>query len=98
MAQEKKQVKKVDTSIPMKERYPLTIEQDLYDSWQLHRRYGDPGRICKAKGISRPIVDRALNFGHVKDPLVAKRIYAFFMERVNSEKNSGNRLIAGAKK
>lgn len=98
MAQEKKQVKKVDTSIPMDERYPRTISQELHDGWVVLRRYGDPGRICKTKDISRPIVDRALNYGHVKDPRVTKKINAYFSERVEAEKNAGKKFIAGAKK
>ena len=83
---------------PMEERYPRNISETLHDSWQVLRRYGDPGRICKEKKISRPIVDRALNYGHCKDPHVTKKINAFFMERVEAEEKSGKKFIAGVKK
>lgn len=98
MATPNKERKKVDTSASMSERYPMKIGQSLFDAWQILRRYGDPGRICKQKKISRPIVDRALNYGHVKDPNVTKKIIAFFQDRVESENNSGNKFIASAKK
>lgn len=82
----------------MEERYPRTIAQQLFDSWQILRRYGDPGRICKAAKISRPIVDRAINYGHVKDPNVTKAINKFFSDRTEKENNTGGKFIAGAKK
>ena len=84
--------------LSMSERYPRTISQDLHDSWLILKRYGDPVRICKEKNISRPIVDRAIEYGHVKDPHVTKKITAFFSERVDAERNSGKKLIQKAKK
>lgn len=77
----------------MAERYPMTINQQLWDGWQIMRRYGDPGRIVTECIISRPIVDRALKYGNVKDPRVEKKISKFFMDRVGKEKSKGDKLI-----
>jgi hypothetical protein len=83
--------------LTMAERYPMTISIQLYDAWQLMRRYGDPGKICKEYSISRPIVDRALNYGNVKEDRVEKKITEFFNERFDRENNKGNKLLKKVK-
>lgn len=86
------------TGMTMAERYPMTISQQLFDAWQILRRYGDPGRIHDLTKISRPIIDRALNFGNVKQPHVERKITEYFNDRFNKEKNNGDKLIKIAKK
>jgi hypothetical protein len=81
------------TQKSMAERYPMTISIQLFDAWQMMRRYGDPGRIVKKYNICRPIVDRAINYGNVKDPRVEKKISEFFNERFKGEEQKGNKLL-----
>lgn len=81
----------------MAERYPMTISIQLFDAWQVMRRYGDPGRIVKKYNICRPIVDRALNYGNVKDDRVEKKISEYFNDRFTREQNKGGKLLKIAK-
>jgi DNA-binding phage protein len=85
----------------MQERYPLNIAQDLFDSWQMMKRYGDAALIAKEKGISRPIVDRALNYGHVTKHGVTMKINNYFNARIaleKAEKDIGKKFIESLKK
>lgn len=70
----------------MDERFPMNINQDLFDTWQQLKRKGDPKELCKELKLSRPIIDRALKYGHVKNPITADRISKFFSKRVEFEK------------
>ena len=81
----------------MEERFPRTIPQELFDAWQILKRTGDAEKLCKELGKSRPIIDRALNYGHVKKQALAEKISRFFQQRVDKEKNKGIKLLDAAK-
>lgn len=83
----------------MEERYPQTIPQDLFDAWKIMLRFGDVKQIVKSTGISRPIIDRAIKYGHVKNASanVTKKISDFFEKRHNKEQETGGKLISLAK-
>jgi hypothetical protein len=82
--------------LSMDDRFPRTINSQLFDAWQILRRSGDPALLCKKTGFSRPIVDRALNYGHVKNPKLANMISEFFDKRLDKEKHRGDSLINAA--
>ena len=79
--------------LSMAERYPRNVSQQLFDSWQVCRRKNDPKELCKKLKMSRPIIDRALNYGHVKNEKLTQRISAFFNDRYEREKKQGQELI-----
>lgn len=81
----------------MAERYPMTISQQLFDAWQVMRRTGDGGHIHDQTNISRPIIDRALNYGNIKQPHVERKITEYFQSRFDNEQSKGDKLLALAK-
>lgn len=97
MAHTKNTPKRTGKALSMQDRFPRTIAIDLYDAWQILKRSGDPIKICKITGLSRPVVDRCLNYGHVKNTWVADKITRFFNERVEKEKAKGKELLVAAK-
>lgn len=71
-----------------------TINEDLFKSWQIKRRFKDPALIAERFNVSRPTVDNALNFGHVKGvPEVVGYINTFFDERDDLESEKGKKYI-----
>lgn len=86
-----------NNTLSMEERYPRNIPLELFDAWQLLKRTGDAEKLCKELGKSRPIIDRALKYGHVKKQSLAAHISRFFQQRVDREKNKGNKLLDAAK-
>lgn len=85
--------KKDLTDYKMVEKYPMTIGQELYDAWQLHRRLGDPGRLQKVLKVSRPIVERALNYGHCPNQTNVDKINDFFEKRNGKHVEGSSKLI-----
>ena len=84
-----KKVKGKVTKPSMASRFPMNISQDLFDAWQKLRRTGDPKDICKDLNLSRPVIDRALNFGHVKNlEVTPERISKWFAKRIENEKKN----------
>lgn len=90
--------KKDTTGMSMAERYPMTISQQLWDAWQILRRVGDAGRIHDKTGISRPIIDRAINYGNVKQAHVERKISEYFQDRFAGEQSKGEKLLKIAKR
>ena len=70
----------------MEERFPMNISSELFETWKKLKRKGDPGALCKALELSRPVIDRALNYGHVKNEKNDERISKFFAKRLEAEK------------
>ncbi len=77
----------------MAERYPCNVPKEQYDYWQKHRLTNDADILCKKIGLSRPVIDRALNYGHVKKDDLADKINKFFEQRVEKQKKMGQRLL-----
>lgn len=87
-----------DKQYKMQEKFPMTITQEMYDAWQTFRRMGDPAKLQKILGaprgkVSRPVVERALNYGHCPNPLFVTRINKYFTARKEEEEQSGTKLI-----
>lgn len=95
-----KKAKKGKKKPPMAERYPRTISKALFDKWQRLKRYNDGRDLVNETGKSRPIIDRAIKYGHCKDELLIAAITDFFVNRLNREKQtvkSGEVAIKNAK-
>lgn len=78
----------------MAKRYPMTISKPLFDTWQKNRRKNDSVKIMEITGMSRPIIDRALNYGHVKDDDIISTITNYFLMRVQNENKLHQQLNA----
>lgn len=80
----------------MAERFPRTISQQLWDAWQILRRKGDAEELMKRTELSRPVIDRALNYGHIKNSSLEAKITKYFDARLEREKSKGDKLIHSA--
>lgn len=81
----------------MQERYPRTISQEVFDAWQILRRKKDAEKLCAKTGLCRPIVDRALNYGHVNNDRLQAQITLFFNSRFERENENGQKLLDAIK-
>jgi hypothetical protein len=78
----------------MATRFPMTISKQLFDSWQKNKRKNDAAKLMEICDRSRPIIDRALNYGHVKDDELISTITNYFLLRVQSENSQYEKLNA----
>lgn len=69
---------KLKTEKPVFER---TISEVLFEQIRFLWRYNDSIEIQNLTGFSRPIVDRALNFGHIRDKTLERAIISYYEER-----------------
>jgi hypothetical protein len=79
--------------VPRKKEWPRTIAEDLHVAWLKVRRPKDGEVIAIALGFSRPVIDRALNFGYVANPDLTEKISEFFTNRLNKERESAQNLV-----
>lgn len=73
--------------------YERTIEEELFQSWQMLRRTEDVPELCEITGKSYPIIYRALNFGHVKEESVADDISLFYATRSLKQKQQAKEIL-----
>lgn len=74
--------------------YPRTISIELLDAWRKFKRRSDGETIAEALGYSRPVIDRAINFGYVKTDGLTDAITNFFTARLDAEKASAAKLMS----
>lgn len=74
-------------------KYEMTIAPELLEAWQKARRKGDPEKLASLLGRSRPVIDRALKYGCVKDSDIIDGITKFYVERLNKEGADGKELL-----
>lgn len=74
-------------------KWPRTIAPELHEAWIKMKRKKDSEVLTKRLGRSRPIIDRALNYGHVSLQELTDQISSFFLERMTQEKQTGADLI-----
>lgn len=86
----KKMGKKIELET---DKYPMNIPPETLSAWAQNRRKGDPEEIMKALKRSRPIVERALNFGHVKEAWIIPAINDFYTKRLKKEIKQTQELL-----
>ena len=69
-----------------KAKFEMTISKELFAGWKKNRRRGDTEKLMEITGKSRPVIDRALNFGHAKKDELIDAISTFFINRMQEEK------------
>jgi hypothetical protein len=77
-----------------KKNWPCTIAPELWDAWKAKRRRGDPVPFAEKLGVSRPVIENALNYGYVVMPGLADQITALFEDRIKQERETAARLNA----
>lgn len=73
-------------------KYAMTITKELFNAWQQLRRKNDAEELSSLLGKSRPIIDRALNYGHVKSNELVEGITKYYEDRKTKEKQRAKLL------
>jgi hypothetical protein len=76
-----------------KKQYARTISQELHDAWIKLRRKGDPEKMAEELQYSRPVIDRALIYGHITMPELKDKINSFFKNRLMQERGEASELM-----
>mgnify|MGYP003609149266 CR=1 FL=1 len=84
--------KKTTSNEINKKGFELTIDKSLFDSWQKYRRTSDVEELMELTGKSAPIIYRALQFGHVKNDNLCDTISAFYIARVEKQKEQAEKI------
>lgn len=73
-------------------KYERTITEELHEAWKRLRRKRDGELMATELQYSRPVIDRALNYGYVAMPELPDLINGWFMARIKREKESAKIL------
>ena len=76
------------------DKFPLTIAPELFEAWKKATRKKDTQKIATVLNISRPLITRALVYGHVTKDGLVDQINLFFKTRLEAEKDTASELNA----
>lgn len=68
------------------EKYPRTVAAELLEAWQRLKRRGDGEVMAEELQYSRPVIDRALNYGYVTLQELPDKINKWLKERLERER------------
>lgn len=79
----------------MKQRktFERTIDEALFETIKVLRRVQDAGEITEMTGLSRPTIDKALNFGHIRDLALEKAIIEYYSKRAADQKSAAIEIL-----
>lgn len=63
----------------------MNISPELFEAWKKFLRHGDVSKMTDQLPFSRPIIDRALKIGYVRNPALSDAISAWFLKRKRDE-------------
>lgn len=70
-----------------------TIDKALFKTFKMLRRYEDAAILTEQTGFSRPTIDKALNYGHVRDITLEKALIEFYKNRATEQKAAAKEII-----
>lgn len=76
-----------------KKKLEMTIAPELFEAWKRMKRKNDAKLLMELTSMSRPIIDNALNFGHVKNVDVINAITKFYKDRLAAEQKEGMAML-----
>lgn len=71
-----------------------TIAPELFEAWKKLRRIGDSEQLAELLGKSKPVIDKALKYGFVKNQEVVQGITKFYNDRLQAETKDGAELLS----
>lgn len=76
-----------------KKEFECTIDAALFKTFKMLRRYEDAAMLTEQTGFSRPTIDKALNYGHVRDITLEKALIEFYKNRATEQKAAAKEII-----
>lgn len=76
-----------------KKTFECTINPVLFETIKMLRRVQDAKDLVDKTGFSRPVIDKALNYGHIRDAVLEKAIVAFYQEREEWQEKEAKKLL-----
>ena len=76
-----------------KKKYERTIDEVLFESWQMLRRHNDIKELCEITGKSNPVIYRALNFGHIRDSNLEADISNYYLKRSKDQRERAKEIL-----
>lgn len=70
-----------------------TISPEFFEIIKLYRRQGDIELLVNTTGLSRPTIDRALNFGFVYDEMLDRALIELYTRRANEYRDAVRNII-----
>ena len=92
---ENKENLKIKLSLMKKEKkeFERTIDESLFDTIKMLRRIQDASELTETTGFSRPTIDKALNFGHIRDSNLETAIVEFYTKRASRQREDAERIL-----
>lgn len=81
-----------------KKTFERTISGELFETIKLLRRLTDAKEIAEKTGFSRPTVDKALNYGHIRDVTLEQAIIEYYKERSAEQAQAVREILTNLKK
>ena len=76
-----------------KKTFECTINPVLFETIKMLRRVQDAKDLVDKTGFSRPVIDKALNYGHIRDAVLEKAIVAFYQDREEWQEKEAKKLL-----
>lgn len=73
--------------------YECTINPTLFETLKMLRRVQDAKNLTDSTGFSRPTVDKALNYGHIRDAVLEKAIVDYYKTREDWQEQEAIELL-----
>ena len=73
--------------------FECTINPVLFETIKMLRRWQDAKDLVDKTGFSRPVIDKALNYGHIRDAVLEKAIVDFYKAREDWQENEAQELL-----
>ena len=73
--------------------FECTIKPVLFETIKMLRRWQDAKDLVDKTGFSRPVIDKALNYGHIRDAVLDKAIVDFYKAREDWQENAAIELL-----
>ena len=76
-----------------KKEFERTIDESLFDTIKMLRRIQDASELTETTGFSRPTIDKALNFGNIRDSNLETAIVEFYNKRASRQREEAERIL-----
>lgn len=76
-----------------KKTFERTINPVLFETIKMLRRIQDAKELVTITGFSRPVIDKALSFGHIRDSTLEVAIVNYYKERQAWQEKAAKDLL-----